>query len=340
MLAGGEIAFLPTAWPVMGAVTRLTGSMAVVLPYVFLYLACAADPGYVTPASLERHMTLYPYDYAIFHPGRVCRTCDLPKPPRSKHCSLCKRCVARSDHHCIFINGCVGLGNHHWFILLLLSTAVLTAYGALLGFSILGADIRAYQPGWSVWPWAATDMSLTRWFALLAITIRAFAGLGSASLLCLLTSPLIWGLLLYTLWLVYCGTTTNESLKWSDFRDDIRDGYAFSRPLHAHHRRNVPGDPGWSRWPAEPHSVLVTTTDGRPPNSDASASAGIPGEGPWVRIPSLAEVENVYDLGLWDNLRDIFFQDYPFDSQKDVLPTERWRRTGLHRNRQAFAHPP
>ncbi|KAF4122187.1 palmitoyltransferase ZDHHC4 [Geosmithia morbida] len=342
ILVGGELAYLPTAWPVMSGLTRLTSSVAVVLPYVFLWLACAADPGYVTGETVDYHMSLYPYDYAIFHPGRICRTCDLPKPPRSKHCSLCKRCVARADHHCIFINGCVGYGNHHWFVLLLLSTAVLTAYGGLLGMSILSADIRVHHPGWSAWPLSST-LSWTRWCALFAVAIRAYSGLGAATLLSLLTSPLIWGLLLYTLYLIYLGTTTNESLKWSDFQEDVRDGYAFSRPLPQHQRRSVPGDPGWSRWPAQPHHILVTTTDGRPPNT-LQGQGTIPGEGPWEPIRSLADVENVYDLGFWDNLRDIFIKDYAFGSKMDVSDAERSHRSngpwaGERRNR-LVAHPP
>jgi len=31
---------------------------------------------------------------------RRCRKCDGPKPERTHHCSVCKRCVLLMDHHC------------------------------------------------------------------------------------------------------------------------------------------------------------------------------------------------------------------------------------------------
>lgn len=29
-----------------------------------------------------------------------CKRCNISKPPRAHHCSICKRCVLKMDHHC------------------------------------------------------------------------------------------------------------------------------------------------------------------------------------------------------------------------------------------------
>ncbi|WRT69363.1 uncharacterized protein IL334_006347 [Kwoniella shivajii] len=48
---------------------------------------------------------------------RRCRKCDGPKPERTHHCSVCKRCVLQMDHHCPWINACVGIHNQRHFVL-------------------------------------------------------------------------------------------------------------------------------------------------------------------------------------------------------------------------------
>ncbi|KAI1434721.1 zf-DHHC-domain-containing protein [Xylaria sp. CBS 124048] len=305
LLSVGEFLYLPGAWPRLNRFHRVAGFIAIVLPYVFLYLAAFSDPGIVTAATHKHYMSLYPYDFTLFHPGHECRTCHILKPPRSKHCAICKCCVARSDHHCIFINNCVGYGNHHYFILLLLSTAILTTYGGALGLGMIAENARVHNHTFSLWKNA--NQSWNHYFLFLSYGIQVNVGVGSVTLLALMTSPLVWGLLGYQFYLIYCGTTTNESMKWQDWQAEMTEGFAFRRRLPIPRNRDTQIEATWTRWPVEPAQILVRTDDGESPN-DPSA----PGMGPWERIWHLRDIENIYDIGFWDNLTDIFSPNYPF----------------------------
>ncbi|KAI1380106.1 zf-DHHC-domain-containing protein [Hypoxylon crocopeplum] len=327
LLSVGEYMYLPGVWPRLSIFHKILGSISIVLPYLFLYLAAHGDPGAVTPASHTRYMSHYPYDFSLFHPGQACRTCGLLKPPRSKHCSVCKRCVHKMDHHCVFINNCVGYGNQHYFILLLLSTATLTLYGGVLGLVIISDTARSRNPAFSLFP-KPPGWSWREYLVLLTFGIQSDVGVGSVTLLALMTSPLVWGLLAYHMYLIYSGTTTNESMKWQDWQLEMDEGCAFKRALPADRAKDPRHEAPWSRWPVESMQILVRTRDGTPPNANLG-----PGVGDWERVWRLRDVENLYDLGFWDNLVDVFVPDYPFRQAEAA-------NTDLERGKRRSKRPP
>jgi palmitoyltransferase len=271
----------------------------VTLPYIFLYLSASTDPGFITPLTHPQHMSLYPYDHINYHPSISCSTCNLPKPARSKHCSLCNRCVARSDHHCIFINGCVGYGNTHWFILLLISTSTLVVAGAHLGIHYVAAVIQTTYPSftprgkgfawrdyWNFWLWG----------------LHQKPGAGGVTLLCVLSSLLVVALGVYTLYQVWAGITTNESGKWDDVKLDIEDEMLFMRPIDERRVRRRDVEP-YVRWPVE--AKIVAVSRDTMPAKDERELREI-GVGPWRAVRSIHELENIYDIGFWRNIGDIF----------------------------------
>jgi palmitoyltransferase ZDHHC4 len=249
-------------------------------------------------------MTLFPYDFTIFHPGQKCKTCSLLKPARSKHCSICKHCISKLDHHCIFINNCVGYGNQHWFLLLLLTTAILITYAAYVGVTVLSAEILKQISKWTL---SGKGFTWSQYFNIWAWAMQEYTRIGGVTLLCILTAPLVWGLLGYHLYLIWAGTTTNESMKWSDWQAEMTDGFAFKRALNTDRQKDTRIEPAWTLWPVESEQVVVRTEDGLPPTGPC-----VIGTGQWERVWRLADVENLYDLGFWNNLKDVFWLRYEF----------------------------
>ncbi|XP_023251730.1 palmitoyltransferase ZDHHC2 isoform X1 [Seriola lalandi dorsalis] len=73
---------------------------------------------------------------------RFCDRCQLLKPDRCHHCSVCDKCILKMDHHCPWVNNCVGFSNYKYFMLFL-------AYSLLYCLFITATDLQYFIKFWT-----------------------------------------------------------------------------------------------------------------------------------------------------------------------------------------------
>ena len=304
-----EILFVPAAWPRLSSSHRLAAIIVIAVPFITTFQSVSSTSSVITQDNLNSQLRHYPYDHVLFHPGKMCRTCQMVKPARSKHCRICKVCVAKQDHHCIWVMNCLGRGNYVYFISMILSLAILLSYGTYLCYLLLDDTLqdvlvrrsagmetrshwtvgRTYRQRFDLWTWAFTG------------DVR----IGAVGLLALFTAPLAWGLFLYHVYLIWAGTTTNESFKWEEWKEDVADGFVYKNgpaiPTGRKHNDTITGSKFSS--PISSSQRLINKVSQQPWSRENDLDMQRTG---WVRVLSMKEVDNIYDLGFMNNLKDIF----------------------------------
>ena len=94
--------------------------MFAVTCFLHMWSMCK-DPGYLKSPKGVPFMEMM----KIFDPVLLCADCEVVRTDRSRHCSICNRCIERFDHHCPWVNNCVGIDNHGVFMSFLLSMLIL-----------------------------------------------------------------------------------------------------------------------------------------------------------------------------------------------------------------------
>ena len=136
--------------------------------------------------------------------------------------------------------------------------------------------------------------------------------------------PLGTGLLVYHVYLIWAGMTTNESAKWGDLKEDVGDGLVWRAKredvVGVEERESEEERRVRAGWPVRGSWVVAVLRPGETPNGrQGGRKGGSMGENGyaggdvdpiWERVTSLADVENVYDLGFWDNMRDALFNKH------------------------------
>ena len=136
----------------MLSINEFLPNLPISFPRRLLALACTffSDPGLIPPrillaaaglkhdytvAAIKENDAMFPIlgpsayvDPYSNEPRPVCSTCQIPKPPRSSHCSTCQACVYEFDHHCPFVGNCIGGRNKRFFVAYVVLTGMCSAY--------------------------------------------------------------------------------------------------------------------------------------------------------------------------------------------------------------------
>ncbi|XP_017465016.1 PREDICTED: uncharacterized protein LOC108358294 isoform X1 [Rhagoletis zephyria] len=92
----------------------------------------------------------------VIENGR-CHLCNIrTSSPRTKHCSVCNKCVGKFDHHCKWLNHCIGSRNYVAFLMCVVSAVIATV---VIVVAVV-AQIVLYNvhPEWvNFWPLTAEN---------------------------------------------------------------------------------------------------------------------------------------------------------------------------------------
>ncbi|EXB93883.1 putative S-acyltransferase [Morus notabilis] len=282
----------------LSEVHRYTSVLVVAVGVLLFLLTSFSDPGIIKAENVSQYLSAYPYDN-ILYSQKECSTCKIPKPARSKHCSICDRCVARFDHHCGWMNNCIGERNTRYFMAFLLWHFLICLYGAVaLGFVLVGR---------------AKELKVVYILTVYYGVENSFRGLAPHVVQWLLdayntqillmvflaiVSLLLAGFFVYHAQLCLTNTTTNETFKWQDYislKKKINEAKASAAALKASiSEMNSERKPSESKW----RSFFR-----RSPLEDAE----------------VVVKNNVYDRGFLRNLCEIIF---PFSSRSSFSRTK------------------
>jgi hypothetical protein len=162
---------------------------------------------YIYPDHVSSHWIAAPLTLKLFYPLQLAR---------SKHCSICNRCVPTFDHHCIWLNQCVGELNYRYFLAFLATHAAFFAYAVFIITSLIIGEVKDDKLFDVTFLDTATGREFKADFWNVAqYVITKNLGLSMLNIFAGIMDFVLIGFLSYHLYLVYMGQTTNESFKWS-----------------------------------------------------------------------------------------------------------------------------
>ncbi|KAG0603985.1 hypothetical protein M758_10G135500 [Ceratodon purpureus] len=268
--------------PFISAYHRYTGPVAASVGLCLFLLTSFTDAGTIDKSTVKSHVGVYPFDNVLYE-KKTCPTCDVVRPARSKHCSICNKCVARFDHHCAWMNNCIGEGNLRYFLSFLGWHVILLWYGVWVLTMILAGQLEERGVVRAIRWYIGRPATFHDIYPHVVQWLLAYYSTQVLLLIFMLViSLLLLGFFGYHMNLVVYNTTTNETYKWDRLR----------------------------HWQAEVEADKQTSEVKDAASTEPSHQSG--GKCGWFRCSSCwastpkSEEKNIYDRGIWKNFVEVF----------------------------------
>jgi len=114
----------------------LLESFLTLIVLYYLFITASTEPGIIPRMNIE-----HPHRNTKLKLGKkvwtYCKTCQIYRPPRSKHCRQCGVCVLEFDHHCPWTSNCIGVRNYKYFLRFLLFLLILISHTIYLNLKLV-----------------------------------------------------------------------------------------------------------------------------------------------------------------------------------------------------------
>jgi len=206
--------------PFLGEHHRFIAHFSIMLTFAWFYHLIHSDPGTITASNVEYHLKKFPFDDMMYRPN-FCKTCNIPRPARSRHCGTCNRCIARFDHHCPWVNNDIGAKNTWKFLVYLFGTGLLCTYCSYVCFCIFRGYVHEndlWEKGYVDSSGNVTTLSI---FVLMQFILNHNSFLFALMIFTGFVSFVMYIFTAYQCFLIAQNLTSSESLKLHDLRNFI-----------------------------------------------------------------------------------------------------------------------